>query len=220
MPDFVKIPSGEYIIDPSEEWKKRVHEVPIYDHFAETVWPQVETVEKPFYISRFPITNEEFEEVIPGHNRSLYGPNDKHPVTAITYYEALIYCQERGYRMPTRSEWLIAAVGNIAWTLANSETMDVSKINRFNPESPTHGLNLEGEYPPNPRGIYDMSGNVCEFNSPVIETQVGPNKLRVVMTSGGSWGSCKDGSTPYFYLTQDAYLRNDRVGLRVIKCDE
>ncbi|HVX58440.1 MAG TPA: SUMF1/EgtB/PvdO family nonheme iron enzyme [Candidatus Saccharimonadales bacterium] len=196
----------------------RALEIPEYDHFAEAnCLPNGIRIEKPLQLATFPVTNAEFEAFNPNHQRSLYGPDDDHPVTAVTYYEALRYCQEHGYRLPTRQEWLAAAIGNTAWTLPNSEGMDATQINRFDPESGEPGANFEGEYPPNPLGLHDMSGNVAEFNSPVLERTIGEIPMKLVLVSGGSWGGCKDAAVPYAYAVQDPFIRNDRVGFRVAK---
>ncbi len=217
MPQFVELPSGEYNVHPSLWWVERCKEIPVYEYYAAAAIPQVVTLDNPLYVATFPITNSEFEAFIPSHVRSHYGQEDDSPVTAITYQEALLFCEAFGYRMPTRQEWLVAAVGNTGWTYANSETPDISKINRFDPASDQHGTNLVGTYPPNPCGLYDMSGNVMEFNSPIHSLEVGGVAIKLVTMSGGSWGTCKDGAVPFTVFAQDPLLRNDRVGFRVVK---
>lgn len=217
MPRFVEIPAGEYTVTPSEWWVERCKEVPEYNHFDESNTAQLITLEKPLYVATFPITNQEFEEFIPTHARSQYSQEDASPVTAVTYYEALRFCQEYGYRMPTRQEWLLAAVGNTGWTYSNSPEVDVTVINRFDQESDYHGTNLEGEYPPNPFGLHDMSGNIIEFHSPIHKLELGGIAVKLVMMSGGSWGTCKDGAVPFAHFAQDPFVRNDRVGFRVVK---
>jgi formylglycine-generating enzyme required for sulfatase activity len=137
-------------------------------------------------------------------------------ITAVTYYEAVHYCEERGLRLPSRSEWLVAAIGSTGWTLANSPVMDLTKMNRFDPHG-IPGTNPEGEYPPNPFGLYDMSGNVAELNGPIHSYSLGGLAVQQVLISGGSWGSCKDSTVPYAYNIQDPLMRNDRVGFRVLK---
>lgn len=218
MPTFVELAPGTYQSPPSQWWVERAVEIPEYDHFAEAnCLPGSITLNEPLQIATFPVTNAEFEAFNPNHRRSLYGQDDNHPVTAVTYYEALRYCQAHGYRLPTRREWLAAAVGNTAWTLPNSEDMDTSQINRFDAESEGEGANQKGDFPANPLGIYDMSGNVAEFNSPIIECTLGSIPMKLVVASGGSWGGCKDAAVPYAYAVQDPFIRNDRVGFRVVK---
>lgn len=220
MPNFVEVPAGDYETRPSEQCMERYRKVPEYDHFAEAAGPAITTLEEPLYVARFPVTNVEFEAVIPDHQRSLYGPDDCHPVTAVTYYEAVRFCQEHGYRLLTRREWLVAALGakgSLGWTLSNSPDMDITKINYFNPALREPGPNLEANYPPNPFGIYDMNGNVGEFNNPIMEIELEGVKYKLVTISTGSWGSCKDAAMPYTFFNSDPFLRNDRVGFRVAK---
>jgi formylglycine-generating enzyme required for sulfatase activity len=217
MPNFVEVPAREYTTRPSTWWVERCLEIPEYSHYAEGNTPELISLNQPLRIARFPVTNKEFEDFMPRHRRSLYSPDDDHPVTAVTYYEAMRFCKENGYRLPTRKEWLVSAVGETGWTYPNSSDADITKINCFNPDGKEAVANPEGKYPPNPFGIYDMSGNVAEYNSPLYEHDLGGLAVKLVFVSGGSWGTCKDGAVPYAHYAQDPFMRNDRVGFRVVK---
>lgn len=125
------------------------------------------------------------------------GIEDKmnHPVTCISYFDAMAYCEWAKVRLPSIEEWEVAARAG-------------SKSQRFMGDSlglvyqyanVWHGKNhlkiYEGEdavttspvgtYLANPWGLYDVYGNVFEFcsNTPQFFNQY----ENVAATRGGSW---------------------------------
>lgn len=106
------------------------------------------------------------------------GPNKpaskaSHPVTQLTYQDALHYAEWAGGRLPTEAEWEYAA-------LAGKKNID------FGPDHPTQANSWQGAFPafntaddgfegvapvgcfaPNDFGLYDMIGNVWEWTADV-----------------------------------------------------
>ncbi len=76
------------------------------------------TVEvEPFYLGKWPVTNEQFEAFDPGHERSPLAPRDRDLAPGISWQRADAYCRwyadvsRKPMRLPTEVEWLYACLG-------------------------------------------------------------------------------------------------------------
>ena len=89
---------------------------------------------------------------------------ENHPVTNVTWYDAVAYCQWRGKRLPTEAEWEQSARGGgnpiFPW---GDAVADPSRTNYS--ASGLGTTSAVASYPPNGYGLYDMAGNVWEFTS-------------------------------------------------------
>jgi hypothetical protein len=131
-----------------------------------------------FNIDRYPVTNVEFERMVPGHSsfRTERSETDRQPVIYVSWFEAQLYARWRGCRLPTEQEWEKAA----GWDAANKkkrvypwgDEFDSTKCNTY--ESKIHKTMPVGSYPHgiSPYGVHDMAGNVLEWTeSPWEEGQ-------------------------------------------------
>jgi formylglycine-generating enzyme required for sulfatase activity len=163
-------------------------------------------VEKPthqvtlssFSIGKYEVTQEEWEAVM-GSNPSTF-KGAKKPVEQVSWNDCQAFILKlneltgRNFRLPTEAEWEFAArggtksigykyagsdnLGNVAWySDKNGRTTDV------------------GQKSPNELGLYDMSGNVCEwcsdwfggYSSSSQTNPKGPSSGSSRVNRGGSW---------------------------------
>jgi len=171
-----------------------------------------------FYMSRFPVTNAEFEQFDPGHGRKRApGAGDRHPVVYVSSLEAIKFCQwlstreRKRYRLPTEAEWEYAARGTdgrkYPWgnhdrrgDLANFADRNTvfawsdHEIDDGYPESSPVGAFPFGA---SPFGMEDMGGNVWEWCMDFFEPYRGMPKVNPHgpttgakrVYRGGSWKS-------------------------------
>ena len=171
-----------------------------------------------FYMSRFPITNGQYEQFDPSHARKRApGADDRHPVVYVTSLEAIKFCQWLGsrerkkYRLPTEAEWEYAARGTdgrkYPWgsfsrrgDLANYADKNTvfawsdHEISDGYPESSPVGAFPLGA---SPFKLEDMAGNVWEWCLDYFEQYRGTPKVNPRGATcgtkrvyrGGSWKS-------------------------------
>ena len=72
---------------------------------------------EPFYLGKWPITNEQFEAFDPEYERSTLSPGDRDLAAGVSWRRAHAYCRwyaevsRKSMRLPTRVEWLYACLG-------------------------------------------------------------------------------------------------------------
>ena len=141
------IPAGEFLMGTEEgtEIERPVHKVLL----------------KEFRISRFEVSNREFETFQPNHTRSASSSCDQCPVTMINWFEASSYCKKKNGRLPSEAEWEKAARGPAGYRYSFGENPDQSKSNFANEFQV--GVKTVSSFQPNGFGLYNMSGNVWEW---------------------------------------------------------
>jgi len=163
-PDMVLIPAGIFIMgsDEDEPEESPQHSVHLPD----------------FYIGIHPITNEEFAQFIWQTGRAadaalLWRGNEpadeqmQHPVTGVTWYEALAYCEwltelsGRQYMLPSEAQWEKAARGVNGRLYPWGNEWDSTRCNAaYDTITPVNAHPAQNEY-----GCVDMVGNGREWTS-------------------------------------------------------
>ena len=129
----------------------------------------------PFFLSDTPVTNAQYEVYKPGHREKRIHPEagDEHPVVRVSWKDAAAYAawatEREGirYELPTEIEWEWAAsAGELGYRYGtNDGELDHERANiagisgrdQFERTSPVRS------FPPNPFGLYDLTGNVWEW---------------------------------------------------------
>jgi len=203
-----------------------------------------------FYMSRFPVTNAQYEKFDPTHaNKRAPWANDSHPVVYINSKDAEKFChwlsmkEGRKYRLPTEAEWEYAARGSDGRTFPWGEALDsgqlanfADKLTNFAWKDPAIDDGFAetspvGSYPrgASPFGIEDMAGNVFEWCLDSFETYKskdrtnprGPMGGQKRLYRGGSWKSrVSNLRATARNFNLPDYSSND-VGFRVVcECDQ
>ncbi|MCB0034811.1 MAG: SUMF1/EgtB/PvdO family nonheme iron enzyme, partial [Anaerolineales bacterium] len=97
------------------------------------------------------------------------------PVVGVTWFEARAYCNwlsaqtGQPFVLPTEAEWEVAAGGTAKRIYAYGESHDITKCNTFETHirQPTPIAVFESGR--TPEGIYDLSGNVFEWTSTLLQ---------------------------------------------------
>jgi formylglycine-generating enzyme required for sulfatase activity len=171
-----------------------------------------------FYMSRFPITNAQYERFDPSHvSKRAPWANEQHPVIYVTAKDAERFCEwlsqteRKKYRLPTEAEWEYAARGLEARIFPWGDTLDAghyanfadaktafswrdSRIDDGWPQTSPVGYFPRGA---SPFGVEDLAGNVFEWTLDGLETYKGkevtnprgPKQSLQRVYRGGSWKS-------------------------------
>jgi formylglycine-generating enzyme required for sulfatase activity len=168
-----------------------------------------------FFMSRFPITNAEYEQFDQAHVRKRApGAGDRHPVVYVSSLDAIKFCQwlssreRKKYRLPTEAEWEYAAKGTdgrrYPWgnyekrgdlaNFADRNTVfawsDREISDGYAESSPVGAFPLGAS----PFGIEDMAGNVWEWCHDFFEQYRGAPKVNPRGATAGAKRSYRGGS--------------------------
>lgn len=129
--------------------------------------------------SRFTFDGQIFHAV-PGY--------ENHPMTNVSWFGALAYCDAHGWRLPTELEWEKAARGTTGWPFPWGEEIARNQANFQASRDPFEDMRILGSRTSpvgfyngktydgyttldgaSPYGLYDMAGNVWQWTADVYE---------------------------------------------------
>lgn len=126
-----------------------------------------------YKIGKYLVTQEQWETVM-GFNPAKF-KGTQNPIETISWEEAMAFCDKINampevkrpegweYILPTEAQWEFAARGGKkkrACKFSGSDDLDAVAWFKDNSGKTTHPVGLKA---PNELGIYDMTGNVCEW---------------------------------------------------------
>lgn len=166
-PEMVRIPVGSFLMgNKNDSTCIPVHNV---------------VISKPFAISKYEVSFDEYDLFAKATNRALPGDNrwgrDNRPVINVSWEDARAYTRwlskmsGETYRLPTESEWeYVARAGSRTlywWGDNDRDAMDRANCRRgcYSSYSGLFGSRTApvGSYPANDFGVYDTAGNVAEW---------------------------------------------------------
>lgn len=161
--EWIKIPSGEFIMGSDNEADPKAREIEK---------PQHRIYLSEFWISRFPITNQHYKQFIddtgyttPQHweNGDIPKGKELHPVVYVSWREAQLFCEWANVRLPSEAEWEKAARGTDGRIYPWGNSSPHRALCNFNNDNTTPvGIFRQGvsQY-----GVFDMAGNIWEWTS-------------------------------------------------------
>jgi formylglycine-generating enzyme required for sulfatase activity len=159
-PSMVEIPAGDFLMGETVD-----------DKFAgATERPAHRVViSRAFLMAPFPVTCGEYRRFAPMFPTG----NDDLPAVNVNWDDACAYCawlsseNGRAFRLPTEAEWEYACRAGSREPFSWGGVIAAHDANFLHDENcvrigPGHRT-PRGAYPPNPFGLCDMHGNVCEW---------------------------------------------------------
>ena len=189
------------------------------------------TLSRPFYMGRFPVTQEQYQHVMDANPSSSVKGKDN-PVENLLWDDAQEFCRRLSaetsttIRLPTEAEWEFACRAGSSTTYHSGDTeKDLYQVAWYlgNSGSTTHPV---GQKEPNVFGLYDMHGNVWQWcqdwysadyyaNSPIKDPENSNQTDRHVLR-GGNWAFNPFHCRSAVRLSYPTSAHFDVVGFRVV----
>lgn len=226
-PEMAVVPAGTFTMGTNSRHKYEIPAHPV-------------TIAKPFAIGRYEVTFDEYilcvEEggcaTVPDDHKWGKG---RRPVINVTWQDAVTYTEwlskKTGatYRLPSEAEWEYAAKAGTKTEFFWGDEPGVNKGNCRNCESQwsKKGSAPVGSFEPNPWGLYDMHGNIWEWQLDCWNTsyigapgdgsarQTGDCRNRVMRS--GSWYYFSKNMRSAWRFKNDARVKSYGIGLRVVR---
>ncbi len=189
--EMVSIPGGSFMMGSPESEEGRY----------EDESPQHQVSVPPFFLGKYPVTQQQYETVM-GNNPSRFKGANR-PVEWVSWNDATEFCRQlsrktgRQYRLPSEAQWEYTCRAGTTTPFYFGETITTDLAN-YNGNhtygSGPKGIYREqttdvGRFPPNAFGLYDMHGNVWEWCQDIWH-----DNYSGAPTDGSAWESGGDSS--------------------------
>ncbi|NET43650.1 bifunctional serine/threonine-protein kinase/formylglycine-generating enzyme family protein [Okeania sp. SIO2B3] len=177
----------------------------------ETESPQHTVTIPPLFVSKYPITQGQWQAVM-GKNQA-YFKGENRPVEMVSWYNAIEFCRQlsaqtgKTYRLLSEAEWEYVCRGETTtlFYFGNSLITDLANYNGEEAYACSLQQNYReqttdvGSFPPNAFGLYDLHGNVWEWCADPWH-----NNYQGAPSDGSVWE--KDSNYNYRMLRGGGYL--------------
>ena len=225
--DMVLIPGGKFVMgSPEEELGRKAHEGPRHEVQLDPFYLCTTETTLRLFLAYYEetVTSERDQQAkeqadendldavsgpSPVYGDLTMGHSEKHPCFAMTWHNAMNFCKwlsmktGKKYRLPTEAEWEYACragTTNVFAVTNDQKQLGDFAWHRENSDRDPHEVATKK---PNPWGLYDMLGNVCEwvydFYSPTAYAEAaktnpaknptGPREGKVHVARGGAHDS-------------------------------
>ncbi len=202
-------------------------------------------ITKRFYMGKYEVTNEQWDEIMRGSISHSKGANL--PVESVSWNDAQAFIKKLNareevkssgmkFRLPTEAEWEYAcrAGTSTAYSWGDALNGDNANCNGSFPcgtkvEGAYLGRTTDvGSYAPNAWGLYDMHGNVFEWcedlygnygSSAVSDPKGGSSGINRVLR-GGNWNSRARGCRSAYRVSSGYTSRGSGYGFRLVCVEE
>ena len=181
-----------------------------------------------YYIGETEVTQELWKWVM-GDNPSYFTGDLQRPVENVSWYDCQTFISKlneltgENFRLPTEAEWEYAARGgnkSKGYKYSGSNTVNDVAWYDDNSSNTTHAVKTKQ---PNELGIYDMSGNVCEwcsdwygsYSSSAQTDPTGPSSGSLRVLRGGSWYGHARGCRVAYRFSNSPDCRYGSYGFRL-----
>ncbi|MCX7108916.1 MAG: SUMF1/EgtB/PvdO family nonheme iron enzyme [Proteobacteria bacterium] len=184
--------------------------------------PAHEVDVRPFYLCRYPVTNEEYGRFLEANPKArepeYWGDRQfnqsRQPVVGVAWDEARRFAEWAGGQLPHEAEWEYACRAGTTTRYWWGDEIGTNRTNGRDSGSQWSNKQTSpvGSFEPNPFGLYDTSGNVWEWTQDRWHDnyrgapedgsawETGDEARRVIR--GGSWRSFPD------YLRSASHTRS------------
>ncbi|MCI5210012.1 MAG: formylglycine-generating enzyme family protein [Candidatus Electrothrix sp. ATG2] len=181
-----------------------------------------------FWMGKYQVTQGQWKQLM-GNNPAGFKNGDSYPVEQVSWENAQKFIVElnkktgKNYRLPTEAEWEYAGRAKSSYKYSGGNDVDAVAWYDDNSGDATHPV---GQKKANAFGLYDMSGNVCEWCSDWFDKKyyasspknnpTGPASGTYRVFRGGSYcdGSLNCRSVYRYRYHPETVL--DLIGLRLV----
>ena len=201
--EFVKIPSGEFMMGSENGDEKPVHKVIIRNSFE---------------IGKYEITQKQWKNIM-GDNPSLL-KGENLPVNNVSWFDVQKFITKLNkkstlylYRLPTEAEWEYTCRAGTKGDYAGN--LDQIAWYKKNSGDKLHPV---GQKQPNAWGLYDMHGNVFEWCEDWYEYYLKENNIKTARVfRGGTYNLDVDASRSASRWYSNPGSRYDVLGFRLVR---